>query len=119
MRLIPIAYVPLLFALALMTAMPVFAQPAAPGTTAVEPISSLKTPASPAFTLLGIEPASVERPSSPSDFAVTLIDHAKDPASFKNFAIELGPYWLVRHPSLTWQDDIKRNFVQSIARTAT
>jgi len=109
----------LLFALALVPALPVFGQPAAPGTTEIEPISSLKTPASPAFTLLGIEPASVERPGAPSDFAVTLIDHAKEPASFKNFAIEFGPYWLARHSSLTWQDDIKRNVVQSITRTAT
>jgi len=119
MRVSPIGCVPLLFALALVPALPVFGQPAAPGTTEIEPISSLKTPASPAFTLLGIEPASVERPGAPSDFAVTLIDHAKEPASFKNFAIEFGPYWLARHSSLTWQDDIKRNVVQSITRTAT
>ena len=64
-------------------------------------------------------PIGGERPGSPSDFAVTLIDHAKEPASFKNFAVELGPYWLARHSSLTWQDDITRNVVQSMARTAT
>jgi len=86
----------------------------------IEPLSSLRTPTSPAFTLLGIEPTSVERPSSPADFAATILSQTNGLATLpQNFAIEASPYWLSSHPLLTWQMDAQRSLWESIQRTTT
>jgi hypothetical protein len=34
-------------------------------------------------------------------------------------ALEISPYWLVRHPTLKWEDDTTRSPITSLARTAT
>src|SRR5262245_2765133 len=38
-------------------------------------LGALRTPASPAFTLLDIEPSAVERPQTPADAAVTVLNN--------------------------------------------
>ncbi len=82
--------------------------------------SAVGTPTSPAFTLLGVAASDVERPSSPSDFAAK-IGGATDGFSSlpEQFAIEMGPYWLISHPSLSWLDDANRDLGQSLLRTFT
>lgn len=88
--------------------------------TAIEPLSALRTPASPAFTLLGIEPSAVERPSTPADFATTLLTATKDLSTLpKNFAVESSPYWLKSRPDVTWQNDATRTVAESILRTTS
>lgn len=88
--------------------------------TEPEPFNSLRTPPSPAFTLLGIEPSAVERPSTPADFALTFLNKAAElPSLPKNFAVEASPFWLKSHPTLTWQLDATRTPWQSIQRTFT
>lgn len=90
------------------------APPAVPG------FNSARTPTSPAFTLMGLEPSSVERPANPSDFAIGLLSKADNLATVpKNFAVESSPYWLFSHPDLTWQRDVDRNAWDSLARTAS
>ena len=36
--------------------------------------NTIRTPASPAFVLLGMEPSSVERPNTPADLALTVLN---------------------------------------------
>jgi hypothetical protein len=82
------------------------------------PIASLRTPTSPAFTLLGIEPSAIERPATPADLAVNFASRVQDfQALPKDFAIELSPYWLVPRARLTWRSDVKRSLGVSLART--
>jgi hypothetical protein len=82
--------------------------------------NGLRTPSSPAFVLLGVEPSSVERPNTPSDFAASILSASSNLSSLpKDFALETSPYWLFGHPRRSWRDDIKRNVLESIERTFT
>jgi hypothetical protein len=96
---------------------PVFAQTS---DSDLPSIGAIRTPTSPAFTLLGVEPTSIERPSTPADLAFNLINQARSGLSVpKDFAAEVSPYWLTNHTNLRWQDDVDRSLLQSIARTTT
>jgi hypothetical protein len=87
---------------------------------AVPAFNTARTPTSPAFTLMGLEPSSVERPANPSDFSLGLLTKADNLATVpKNFAVESSPYWLFRHPDLQWRDDIDRTVWNSVARTSS
>ena len=82
--------------------------------------NSLRTPPSPVFVLLGVEPSSVERPNTPADLAFSVVNGTNNfstlPASY---AIETSPYWLFGHPTLAWTDDTVRSIPTSLARTLT
>lgn len=55
----------------------------------------LMPPASPGFVLMGIEPASVERPGTANDLMVSIIDNTSGLNAFpKNLAVEIMPYWI-------------------------
>ncbi len=85
-----------------------------------DPIGDLRTPPSPAFNLLGVEPSAVERPATPADFALTLISKAKEEALPKNYALEATPYWLKSHARETWRNDQgRRSIGQSLAKTTS
>ncbi len=80
---------------------------------------ALRTPLTPAFTVLDIEPSAVERPATPSDAGVALVNNFRDGTVPKNFAFESSPYWLVSRPHLTWRQDSRRTVAQSLARTSS
>jgi hypothetical protein len=82
-------------------------------------LGSLRTPPSPAFTVLGIEPSAVERPMTPSDVALSFISKLRQGTIPKEYAFEASPYWLVSQPNLSWQSDVTRNLGESVARTTS
>jgi hypothetical protein len=83
-------------------------------------LNSLRTPPSPAFVLLGVEPSSVERPSTPADFAVTVLNGTQNFTTIpRDFALEVSPYWMFGHPKQNWEGDVHRNVLQSLWRTFT
>lgn len=57
---------------------------------------AVRTPSSPAFTLLGISPTEIDRPNTPKAVAVSLGGFARNGG-----AIEVAPYWLWSHETLT------------------
>ena len=81
----------------------------------------LLPPASPGFILMGKEPASVERPGSVSDFAVSILNQTKNFTIFPlNYSIEAAPYWLIGAPNLTFEEYSKEgsvgdNFLQTLS----
>lgn len=82
--------------------------------------NSVRTPVSPAFVLLGIAPTAVERPNTPADLAVSILNRTAALTGLpRDVALEISPYWLVRHPTLKWEDDTTRGPMTSLARTAT
>lgn len=86
----------------------------------VPQFNTIRTPASPAFVLLGVEPTSVARPSTPADFAASLVDASDNFSSLpKDYALEASPYWLVSHPGRSWREDVRRSPWQSVQRTFT
>jgi hypothetical protein len=85
----------------------------------LEDIDDLQTPISPAFTLLGIAPSSIDRPATPKAVGFSLLSStAKGQGNVpKNVAIEFSPYWLVHHPKLTFTDYYKANVGQTMLQT--
>jgi hypothetical protein len=94
--------------------------------TGLEPLSQLKVPNSPAFTILGIQPSEVSRPKTFEALEASLINSFTDDGNIvipKNFAIEFSPYWMFGNPKLDYahyvnpnlRDVIKQNFSISIA----
>lgn len=82
--------------------------------------NSLRTPSSPAFVLLGVEPSSVEKPNTPSDFAASVLSATSNLSALpKDYALETSPYWLFSHRRRSWRDDIKRDVLESATRTFT
>jgi hypothetical protein len=100
-------------------ALALLAAPASTTAQDVPELDALRTPPTPAFAVLDIEPSAVERPTTPSDAAVALVNNFRDGAVPKNFAFESSPYWLVSRPHLTWRQDAQRSVGQSIARTTS
>jgi len=68
-------------------------------------IDDLTTPSAPGFVVLGVEPASVSRPASPRAVALSLLSAIRDGDNIvpKNYALEITPFWLTSHPTLTYQ----------------
>src|SRR5262245_61828007 len=81
-------------------------------------LTSLKPSDAPAFVLLGASPTAVERPGSPPDLALMLVNRTGGFTSLpSDFATEIAPYWLRARPALTWQADTSRTVEQSFSRT--
>lgn len=82
-------------------------------------IDDLRAPTSPAFVLLDVTPASVERPENPKAFTVNLINTISRAKGLpQNYAFEVAPYWLTYHPNLTfeqYQTPGARSLVQTLA----
>ena len=75
-------------------------------------LQAFRTPPSPAFVLLGIEPSSVEKPSTPRAVAASFVTTVQ-----QGGAIELAPYWLSSHPRLTFDDYYNANVGQTMLQT--
>ncbi|MCX6142370.1 MAG: hypothetical protein NTZ35_04045 [Ignavibacteriales bacterium] len=101
----------------------VFAQSASnsasPTTSGNNPnTNDLRTPASPAFVLLGIEPSSVERPSTPRALAASLLSASgQNDILPRNYAFEFSPYWFSSHSQLTFDKYYHADMLQSLAQT--
>jgi hypothetical protein len=77
-----------------------------------------ETPSSPAFTILNFEPASVLRPTSPSELRTNVQAFFDEDGKFvPNMGIDVSPYWLKSHPELTSAQYLNPNWWQSIRQT--
>lgn len=66
-------------------------------------LDDLKTPPSPAFVLLGVAPTVIERPSTPRSLALSLLSATRSGDVLpRDYALDVAPYWLARHPDLTF-----------------
>lgn len=66
-------------------------------------LSGLSTPPSPAFSLMGHEPVSIARPTTPRALATSLVSAGSLTGLKPNVAVEFAPYWLVPHPNLQFE----------------
>jgi hypothetical protein len=95
-------------------------EPAATGQGNQVVIEDLRTPTSPAFVVLDVAPASVERPEKPKALIANLLSTAAQSEGFpKNYALEVAPYWLKSHPNLQFENYQRPSIPQSIIRTLT
>jgi hypothetical protein len=68
-------------------------------------LSDLRTPSAPGFVLLGKAPAQVDRPSTPSGIATSLLGGLRG----QDFALSAAPFWLVKHRYLTFNEYTSNN----------
>jgi hypothetical protein len=88
-------------------------------------LNELATPATPAFTLLGLSPTNISRPTHSKPFLMDLANGLDGTSIAANIAIESTPYWWVSHPELTYKEfygldtsmSASANVLQQIART--
>jgi hypothetical protein len=60
-------------------------------------LQDLKTPSSPGFQILDIAPSTIERPTNPKEFALSLMSLSNNGTTIpKNFAMEISPYWYIK-----------------------
>lgn len=81
-------------------------------------IDDLSAPNSPAFTLLDVTPSSVDRPDNPKAFVMSLLNKVNSSNGFpQNYAVDVTPYWMVSHPTLTFDKYQSPSPGQSIAQS--
>ncbi len=70
-------------------------------------LDELRAPISPAFTLLGVSPTTVERPNTPRDLAIAILSAVeRSEGDFpQDLAIEFAPYWMARKRELEWDEN--------------
>ena len=82
----------------------------------------LKAPSSPGFILLNKQPTDIERPSTPTNFMLSLRNASDNFSTLpKNYAVEFAPFWLFCGESMTFDGLIKTEFdpLTSIKQTLT
>jgi hypothetical protein len=84
-------------------------------------LENLQSPASPGFVILGVEPSSVARPTSPRGVAMSFISAVRDGGDLvpRNYAVEVAPYWLAPHPDLTFSAYNEASFKQTVQQTTS
>ncbi len=93
------------------------AQSAAARPATIE-LDNLRTPTSPAFTILGVTPTSIARPSTPRALALDLVSSTERGTVIpENYALEVAPYWLRARPALTFAQYTRPTVAQSIRQS--
>jgi hypothetical protein len=114
LRLKPVSW----FLLAVVVGAPAGAQSASSTGAAAEnaalssipELDKLRTPVSPAFELLGLTPTSIEKPTTPNAVATSLLSSfvsGNQAILPKQYALDIAPFWLVSHPTLTLSEEAK------------
>jgi len=89
----------------------------APGSTAFTSVD-MSVPASPAFTVLGVTPETVIRPTSPRAFATSLLNGIDQNGNFQSgLAMDFVPYLLIAGDDLSLNKYRDSRIVQLLSRT--
>ena len=89
----------------------------APGSTAFTNVD-MSVPESPAFTVLGVTPETVIRPTSPRAFATSLLNGVDQNGNFQSgLAMDFVPYLLVAGDDLTLRKYQNSQIVRLLSRT--
>lgn len=77
--------------------------------------SGIRTPDAPAFSLLGVSPTEIQKPTTPRDLAISLASFIGDDKTIvipESLAVEVAPYWLKPHDQLTYAEYTKPGLPQ-------
>ena len=78
-------------------------------------LNLLKAPTSPGFILLNKQPSDIERPTSPTDFMVSLSNASTGFTAIpRNYAVEVAPCWLIGGNKITYEDAYGKNSEKNI-----
>ncbi|CAN5431478.1 hypothetical protein BH09BAC1_BH09BAC1_07960 [soil metagenome] len=67
-------------------------------------LEDMKTPASPVFVLLGSEPTSITRPTTPRGLATSLLSNVGNGSFIPDVSLDFAPFWLKSHPHLSFEE---------------
>jgi hypothetical protein len=96
--------------------------PAATAQPAPEPVTTtpddLRTPLAPAFALLGATPTSIDRPQNARALTMNLFSAFREGEGLpRNYALDVTPFWLRSHPTLTFDGYYHPTLLQTLTRT--
>lgn len=83
-------------------------------------LDDLRPPLSPAFVLLGVEPATVQRPTTSRGLSTAFLSLVGEKQGVpRNFALETTPFWLVSRPAFAFEDYYShdKRWTETLART--
>ena len=81
-------------------------------------LDNLRTPTSPAFTILGVAPTAIARPMTPRALALELLSQAGSGSAIpEDYALELAPYWLRPRPTLSFAAYTNPSVAQSLRQS--
>ncbi|HUC82005.1 MAG TPA: hypothetical protein VMR70_13900 [Flavisolibacter sp.] len=92
-------------------------------TTNAQEAARLTVPSSPAFSILNFEPSAVMRPVNARDLAADVLNSFDGDGKLRlNLGLEVMPYWLSSHPTLTRSKYLRpstgQTFLQSLSISA-
>jgi hypothetical protein len=71
----------------------------------------LSVPDSPAFKILGLTPNKVDRPSSPREFAASIINGIDTNGNFQSgIALDTAPYLLFNAKNISLEEEYQKNY---------
>src|SRR5690606_32293008 len=80
----------------------------------------LRLPATPAFSILGYEPAAVMRPTSVKSLSGDILGSFDEQGKLlPNLGLEVTPYWLQNRPALTREQYLNPNLSQAFVQSFT
>jgi hypothetical protein len=82
----------------------------------LDTIQQMKVPTSPGFVLLENQPKVIQKPQTPKALGLVLGNALGQGGTLaSDFALEVAPYWVKPHPSLSFDEYYNPSFWQSIA----
>jgi hypothetical protein len=84
-----------------------------------EKVTDLHTPSAPGFVLLGVEPTSIEKPTTPAAFATSLQSALTTSGLRPGYSLEVAPYWLKSRDKLTIEEYRNPTVGQNMLQTAS
>ena len=78
----------------------------------------LKTPSTPAATILGASPTTIERPDNPRALIFSIASSVASSGGVpQDYAVQVAPYWMRSHPTLMFDSYINPTVGQSLLRS--
>lgn len=97
---------------------PTTASAQAPTPPSVLGAEDLKTPSTPAATILGSSPTTIERPDNPRGLIFSIASSVASSGGVpQDYAVQVAPYWMRSHPMLMFDSYINPTIGQSLLRS--
>ena len=90
-------------------------------------LNELKTPSTPAFTILGLSPTDISRPTMTESFFLSIANGLEDNGIASDVAIETTPFWWTPRRGLTYREyygiaedsdkEVQQDLLKNIGRT--
>lgn len=78
-------------------------------------LSELKTTATPAFTMIGVQPTGAETPRNPTEFSISLLESTEGFSIIpENISMEINPYLMFSGEPLSFKQTLKQEEIRKL-----